>query len=130
MLLLTLFLSISLIGISYADFEDGVKAYEEYDNEVALYEFEPLAKQGNAKAQYYLGLLLAGGRAPESYLEKIKSYTIINNKKYYKDRVLFSGIEPSIVHIKKTYLELVKHIKQTDDFFYEKLSKKFIIKGD
>jgi hypothetical protein len=53
-----------------------------------------------------------------------------NNKKYYKDRVLFSGIEPSIVHIKKTYLELVKHIKQTDDFFYEKLSKKFIIKGD
>ena len=53
-----------------------------------------------------------------------------NNKKYYKDRVLLGGIEPSIVHIKKSYLELVKHIKQTDDFFYEKLSKKFIIKGD
>ncbi|MAH07746.1 hypothetical protein CMI38_05870 [Candidatus Pacearchaeota archaeon] len=58
-------------------------------------------------------------------IKKIKD----RNKNSYQDRVLFGGGIP-IIHIKKSYIELVKHIKQTDDFFYEKLRKKFIIKGD
>ena len=52
-----------------------------------------------------------------------------NNKNCYEDRALL-GFGTSIIHIKKYYVNLIKHIKETDDFFYEKLSKKFIIKGD
>ena len=52
-----------------------------------------------------------------------------NNKNCYEDRALL-GFGSSIIHIKKYYVNLIKHIKETDDFFYEKLRKKFIIKGD
>ena len=83
-ILVSFLISISLIGPSYADFQDGVNAYDQSDFDKALYEFEPLAKQGNTNAQYYLGRILVEGRAPESYLEKIKSYRVISNKKFYK----------------------------------------------
>jgi len=51
------------------------------------------------------------------------------NKNCYEDRALL-GFGSSIIHIKKYYVNLIKHIKETDDFFYEKLRKKFIIKRD
>jgi len=59
-------------------------------------------------------------------IKKIKD----NNKNCYEDRVLLGWTEPSIIHINESYVNLLKHIKETDDYFYEKLRKKFIIKGD
>jgi hypothetical protein len=58
-------------------------------------------------------------------IKKIKD----RNKNCYEDRALL-GFGSSIIHIKKYYVNLIKHIKETDDFFYEKLRKKFIIKRD
>ena len=84
LILISFLISISFIGSSYADFDDGLNAFNEKDFDKALYEFEPLAVQGNTDAQYYLGLILVNNRAPESYLDKLKSYSIVNNKKFYK----------------------------------------------
>ena len=40
-----------------ADYEAGVDAYKRGDYATALREFQPLAEQGDADAQYYLGVM-------------------------------------------------------------------------
>jgi TPR repeat protein len=45
-----------------ADFKAGEKAYQRGDYATALREWQPLAKQGQAVAQYNLGLLYANGQ--------------------------------------------------------------------
>ena len=45
----------------FADFRAGLDAYESGDYETALREWRPLAEQGNAYAQYNLGLMYADG---------------------------------------------------------------------
>jgi len=45
-----------------ADFQKGLTAYESGDYATALREIEPLAKQGNARAQYNLGVMYAKGK--------------------------------------------------------------------
>ena len=42
---------------AWADFDDGWAAYEAGDYATALKEFRPLAEQGDAEAQYWLGLM-------------------------------------------------------------------------
>ena len=44
-----------------ADFDSGVTAYDRGDYAVALREFRPLAEEGDARAQYNLGLMYAEG---------------------------------------------------------------------
>ena len=47
---------------AWADFNEGEKAYHLGDYAAALREWQPLAKQGQAVAQYHLGLLYANGQ--------------------------------------------------------------------
>ena len=49
------------MGVS-ADIEKGVAAYERGDYATALRELKPLAEQGIARAQSYLGVMYIGGR--------------------------------------------------------------------
>ena len=44
-----------------ADFNKGLDAFKSGDNTTALYEWRPLAEQGNARAQYNQGLLYENG---------------------------------------------------------------------
>ena len=60
-LLLLLLLTISHTSLVYADFDDGMAAYKQGDYEIAYKEWEPLAEQGDAKAQYNLGEMFANG---------------------------------------------------------------------
>ena len=64
-ILVSFLISISLIGPSYADFQDGVNAYDQGEFVKAFYEFESLAENGIADAQYYLGYMFLTGKAPE-----------------------------------------------------------------
>ncbi len=53
-ILISLLLSIGLIGttcLSYADFNDGWTAYEKEDYKTAFKEWSPLAEEGNAISQ-------------------------------------------------------------------------------
>jgi TPR repeat protein len=87
MKLKTLLLTLLLLGIStngFADFNDGVKAYKNNDNQTAFVELKPLAEQGDSEAQYYFGLMFYNGRLPKSYLEKEKSYFFVGDKKIYR----------------------------------------------
>ena len=48
--------------LAAADFNKGLKAYQSGDFEIALAEWLPLAEQGNAKAQFNLGLMYQSGK--------------------------------------------------------------------
>jgi TPR repeat protein len=62
-LTVTLVLSIvCLAAPAWADFKAGENAYHRGDYATALREWQPLAKQGQAVAQYHLGLLYANGQ--------------------------------------------------------------------
>ena len=55
-------------SVAAGPFEDGVVAYEKGDYSTALRLFRPLAEQGDAAAQYNLGLMYASGRGvPQDY---------------------------------------------------------------
>ena len=45
-----------------ADLQSGLDAYERGDYEAALIQFRPLAEQGNAEAQLYLGIMYEYGK--------------------------------------------------------------------
>ena len=47
--------SFSLIGISFADFSDGLDAYNAGDHKAALQEWLALAEEGDMRAQYNVG---------------------------------------------------------------------------
>src|SRR5204863_9668943 len=53
---------ICLAAPARADFKAGENAYHRGDYATALREWQPLAKQGDAVAQYHLGLLYANGQ--------------------------------------------------------------------
>ena len=60
---LTLIIFIGSAGVSAsADFQKGLTAYKSKDYATALRELKPLAKQGDADAQYYLGKMYDKGQ--------------------------------------------------------------------
>jgi len=61
-LCLTLVVLLGSVGVSWgADWDKGWNAYYNGDYATALRVWKPLAKQGDAVAQYYLGALYANG---------------------------------------------------------------------
>jgi len=62
-------------GSAWADFDDGMAAYERGDYATALREFRPLAEQGDADAQYALGVMYDEGTGvPVNAAEAVKWY--------------------------------------------------------
>jgi len=67
----------------FADFWKGVDAYNNGDYATALNEWRPLAEQGNASAQFNLGVMYANGRGvPEDDREAVKWYTLAAEQGY------------------------------------------------
>ncbi len=59
------------------DFQTGVDAYNRGDYETALKKFLPLANQGDAAAQYFLGGMYAQGTGvPQDYTEAMKWHRV------------------------------------------------------
>ena len=59
-------------GAAYADFQDGVNAADKGDWKTVFKEWQPLADQGNASAQYNLGVRYAKGRGVLKDMTKAK----------------------------------------------------------
>jgi TPR repeat protein len=74
-LLLTVLLTTSLIGITYAAFSDGWKAYQAKDYVAAFKEWKPLAKQGESYAQFNLGNMYKEGKGvAQDYKQALRWY--------------------------------------------------------
>ena len=69
-LVLTIAILIGLAAPAWAGFAEGVAAYESGDYATALRELRPFAEQGDAVAQYNLGLMYHDGQGvPQDYAE-------------------------------------------------------------
>ncbi len=56
-----------------AGYDEGVATYKRGDYATALREWRPLAKQGNANAQFFLGVMYYKGRGvPQDYAEAMR----------------------------------------------------------
>jgi TPR repeat protein len=73
---ITLMLSIICLAVpSWADFQAGMEANDREDYATALREWQPLAEQGDALAQYNLGVLYRKGRGvPQDDVQARKWY--------------------------------------------------------
>ena len=66
-----------IVNAFSADFDKGWDAYEEGDYTTALKEWRPLAEQGNASAQFYLGYLYKMGQGiTQDYKKALKWYRL------------------------------------------------------
>jgi TPR repeat protein len=76
--LLALSLSFTLLpGTAIAGLNEGIAAYDKGDFSTALREFEPLAAQGDAIAQYALGTMYDEGKGVSiDYSEAIRAITM------------------------------------------------------
>ncbi len=62
---------------AFADFEKGWDASQKGDHATALHEWKPLAENGNASAQYNLGLMYDNGwGVPQDYQGALKWYKL------------------------------------------------------
>ena len=74
-LVLTIAILIGLAAPAWAGFAEGVAAYKRGDYETALRELRPLANQGNAEAQFNLGVMYDKGEGvPQDDTEAVKWY--------------------------------------------------------
>lgn len=79
LLALSVFLSSILVGTSVlsADFAKGLDAYQRGDYATAFAEWIPLAEQGDASAQYNLGVMYRNGDdVSQDYNSAINWYTL------------------------------------------------------
>lgn len=63
--------------ITYADFGDGLVAFSKEDFQAAFKELKPLAEQGNASAQTFLGDIFGTGQGvAQDYVEAHKWFNL------------------------------------------------------
>lgn len=66
-------LTLLTASIAWAGLDEGVTAYNKGDYPKALREFRPLAQEGDASAQFYLGVMYDEGQGvPQDLQEAVK----------------------------------------------------------
>jgi TPR repeat protein len=73
-ILLTLALTLSAAPVAAGTWDDAEAAYKRGDYETAVRLLRQLAEQGDAQAQYNLGLMYDGHGVPQDYVESLKWY--------------------------------------------------------
>jgi len=83
-LCLTLAVLLGSAGLSWsADFQKGLTAAQSGDFATALREWEPLAEQGDASAQFSLGAMYEKGKGvPQDYKTAVKWYRLAAEQGY------------------------------------------------
>ena len=91
------------VGQARADFDGGVAAFELSDFVSALREFRLSAIQGDARAQYMLGLMHAGGHGTlADHIEAMRWFRRAANQGHAKSQFELGvmhqrGLNPSII---------------------------------
>ncbi len=69
--------------LAHADFQAGLDAYNQGDYATALKEWRPLAEQGDATAQFNLGVMYNFGLGvPQDYQEAVRWYRLAAEQGY------------------------------------------------
>jgi len=92
-----------------ADFQVGLDAYDHGDYATALKEWRPLAEQGDAGAQFNLGLLYDTGRGvPQNYAEAAKWYRLAADGGYDKAQFNLALMYNNGTGVTQDYAEAMK----------------------
>ncbi len=76
-LALTIVFVLGFASPVWADFSDGIAAYDRSDYAAALKEWRPLAERGDPKAQTGLGALYGNGQGlPQDYVQAYKWFSL------------------------------------------------------
>jgi TPR repeat protein len=87
-----------------ADFAAGVAAYEKGDYATALKEWEPLAEEGSAAAQFNLGLLAYDGRGvPQNYADAARWFRRAAEQGYTKAQLNLGAMYGVGKGVKRNY---------------------------
>jgi len=96
--ILFLAFALTVIPVFADDFVDGIVAYGEGDYQTAFDKLMPLAKQGNAKAQMFLGNMHEDGLGvPQDFKEAFKWYSLAA-KQGNADAQLLLGVMYEVGH--------------------------------
>ena len=86
-------LSLGAVDVSAQDYDVGFAAMEKRDYKTALREFAPLATQGNAKAQMWVGLIYERGLGvPKDYYSAIKWLRLAANQGQSQSQTLLGKL--------------------------------------
>tara|TARA_R100000541_G_scaffold1150_3_gene5151 strand:+ start:1426 stop:2046 length:621 start_codon:yes stop_codon:yes gene_type:complete len=108
-LILATVLSLAFTQVTAQDYNKGLEAYNAMDYATALKEWKPLAEQGNADAQYNLGLMYNEGEGVlQDYAEAVKWYRLsaeqgVAYAQFNLGRIYWNGIG-----VLQDYAEAVK----------------------
>ncbi len=107
-IVLVLALALSAHALA-ADLEVGNEAYDRGDYVTALREWRPLAEQGDAGAQFNLGLLYDMGRGvPQNYAEAAKWYWLAADGGYDKAQFNLALMYNNGTGVTQDYAEAMK----------------------
>ena len=112
-LCLTIAVLLGSAGVSWsADFQKGLTAYQSGDFATALREWKPLAKQGNALAQFSLGLMYDNGESvPQNYKTAVKWYKLAAEQGYDGAQYLLGDLYANGKGFPRNYKTAVKWFK-------------------
>ena len=100
---------IGLAAPARAGFDEGVAAYERGDYETALREFRPLAEQGNARAQFFLGSMYEIGKGvTQDYAEAARWYRKGAEQGLYISQLFLAGMYEIGKGVTQDYAEAVR----------------------
>lgn len=95
------------------DLDKGLDAYNSGDNDTALRELKPLAEQGNARAQAYLGVMYFTGRSvPENETEAAKWYRLAAEQGDALGQLLLGHSYLNSIGVAEDHNEAVKWLRK------------------
>ncbi len=113
-------LVVGLTAPAGAGFEDGMAAMARGDYATALEEWRPLAEQGNADAQYNLGLMYYRGQGvPQGYAEAVKWYRKAAEQGHAFAQFSLGGVYHTGRGLPKDYAEAVKWYRKAAEQDFE-----------
>ena len=91
---------------AFADFAAGLKAYQDKDYATALKEWRPLAEQGDAAAQFNLGLLYYDGTGvPQDYRQAAEWFRRSADQGYTKSQLNLGAMYAVGRGVKRDYVQ-------------------------
>ncbi len=106
-------LCLSVVSIAYAGFKEGTEAYTKGEYARAYGEFKPLAEQGNAETQWYLGVMRHDGQGvSRDYTEALKWFRKAAEQGYAKAEYNLGVMYRKGEGVQRDYAEAVKWYRQ------------------
>ena len=100
---------LSAVQATYADFDDGMDAFQRRDYETALEEWQPLAEQGDARAQLEVGrLYISGNGVPQDDAEAVRWYRLAAEQGDAEAQSYLGGLHHQGRGVEQSYVEAAK----------------------